>query len=152
MRFVASLNMPQPRRFQFAAEFSLNAELRRLLESETLDVDQIRALLEEMGRAGVVFDEATLEFSMRKNLEGVAASFLENPDDMERLEAFIAAVNVADMLPFKVRRWQPQNVFHEVLLGRYEEFQRRAAEGDESAKAWIEVFLALGNKLSVYVG
>jgi alpha-amylase/alpha-mannosidase (GH57 family) len=152
MRFVASLNMPQPKRFQIAAEFTLNTELRRFLESETLEVDQIRALLEEMGRAGVAFDEATLEFSMRRNLEGRAASFLETPDVLERLEAFISTVNVADMLPFNVRKWQPQNVFHEVLLGRYAEFQRRAAEGDESAKAWIELFLALGIKLSVYVG
>ncbi len=152
MRFVASLNMPQPKRFQIAAEFTLNAELRRLLESETLDVDQIQALLEEMGRAGIVFDKATLEFSMRRNLENTAALFLENPDDLERLQAFIATVNVADMLPFEVRKWQPQNVFYEVLLGRYAEFQRRAAAGDESARKWIEVFLALGNKLSVYVG
>lgn len=152
MRFVTSLNMPQPRRFQIAAEFTLNAELRRLLESESLDIDQIQALLDEMRRAGVTFDEATLEFSMRRNLERVAASFLENPDDMERLQAFNATVNVADMLPFKVRLWQPQNVFHEVLLGRYDEFQKRAAEGNEAAKAWIDVFLVLGNKLSVYVG
>jgi alpha-amylase/alpha-mannosidase (GH57 family) len=152
MRFVASLGMPQPKRFQIAAEFTLNAELRRLLESETLDVDQIQSLLEEMGRAGVMFDVATLEFAVRRNLEGLASAFLDSPDDIQRLQAFDAAANVAAMLPFKVRLWQPQNVFHEVLLQRYEEFQRQAAEGDESAKAWIGVFLALGAKLSVYVG
>lgn len=152
MRFVASLGMDQPKRFQIAAEFTLNAELRRLLESETLEVEQIRALLEEMGRSGVATDDATLEFSTRRNLERIAASFRENPDDIARLRAFHDIVNVADSLPFKVRLWQPQNVFHEVLLERYEEFQRRAAGGDESAKSWIEVFLALGNKLSVYVG
>ena len=116
MRFVATLAMPQPRRFQMAAEFTLNSELRRLLESEALDVDQIRALLEEMQRAGVLFDEATLEFALRRNLERVARSFLGSPDDMRLLQAFDNAVDVAAMLPFKVRLWQPQNVFHEVLL------------------------------------
>jgi alpha-amylase/alpha-mannosidase (GH57 family) len=152
MRFVASLGMPQPNRFQIAAEFTLNAELGRLLEAETLDAEQIRALLDEMGRAGVLFDEATLEFAMRRNLEAVAAAFLENPDDMERLGMFDASVDVAAMLPFKVRLWQPQNVFHEVLLQRYEEFRSRAAGGDESAQVWVASFLALGTKLSVYVG
>ena len=152
MRFVTSLGMAQPKRFQIAAEFTLNAELRRLLESETLEVEQIKALLEEMGRAGVSTDEATLEFSVRRNLEHVAAAFLKNPDDIERLRAFNDLVNVASGLPFKVRLWQPQNVFHEVLLERHEEFQRRAAEGEEIAKSWMEVFLALGKKLSVYVG
>ena len=152
MRFVATLGMQQPKRFQIAAEFTLNAELRRLLESETLEVDQIQILLDEMGRAGVTFDEPTLEFSMRRNLESVAVSFLEEPADLERLKAFISTANIVEMMPFKVRLWQPQNVFHEVLLGRYDEFQKRAADGDESAKAWVEVFLALGNKLRVYVG
>ena len=151
MRFVASLGMPQPNRFQIAAEFTLNSELRRLLETEPLDVDQIRSVLEEMGRAGVVFDEATLEFALRRNLEEVATSFLDNPNDVERLQAFDSAANVATMLPFKVRLWQPQNVFYEILQRRYADFRDRAAQNDELAQAWVGLFLALGNKLSVYV-
>jgi alpha-amylase/alpha-mannosidase (GH57 family) len=152
MRFVASLGMPQPSRFQIAAGFTLNTELGRLLEAETLDAEQIRALLDEMGRAGVRSDEATLEFAMRRKLETAAAAFLESPDDMERLGMFDAAVDVAAMLPFKVRLWQPQNVFYEILLQRYEEFCNRADGGDESAKGWVASFRSLGAKLSVYVG
>jgi alpha-amylase/alpha-mannosidase (GH57 family) len=152
MRFVASLGMPQPSRFQIAAEFTLNTELGRLLEAETLEAEQIRALLDEMGRAGVHSDEATLEFVMRRNLETAATAFLESPDDMERLGMFETAVDVAAMLPFKVRLWQPQNVFHEILLQRYEELCNRADGGDESAKAWVTSFRSLGAKLSVYVG
>ena len=152
MRFVASLGMPQPNRFQIAAEFTLNAELQRHLGSETLEAEQIQALLDEMGRAGVHFDEPTLEFAIRRNLEAVATSFLEKPDDLERLGRFATAVDVAVMLPFKVRFWQPQNVFHEILRQRYVDFRSRADGGDESAQAWAEAFLALGTKLSVYVG
>jgi alpha-amylase/alpha-mannosidase (GH57 family) len=151
MRFVATLGMPQPNRFQIAAEFTLNSELRRLLETETLDVDHIRSVLEEMGRAGVVFDEATLEFALRRNLEGVAASFHEEPEDIGRLLAFEAAADVAAMLPFKVRLWQPQNVFYEILQQRYADFRDRAGQNDEFAQAWVKSFVALGAKLSVYV-
>ncbi|HXH49442.1 MAG TPA: DUF3536 domain-containing protein, partial [Terriglobia bacterium] len=152
MRFVTSLGMPQPDRFQIAAKFTLNSELTRLLEAEILDADQIRALLDEMGRAGVVFDEAALEFAVRRNLEKLAAAFLENPDDIQRLQEFESTADVAAMLPFKVRLWQPQNVFHEVLQQRSTEFRTRAAAGDASAQEWLKSFLALGAKLSVYVG
>jgi hypothetical protein len=144
--------MPQPDRFQIAAKFTLNSELRRLLETEILDAEQIRALLDEMRRAGVVFDEAALEFAVRRNLEKLAAAFLENPDDIQRLQEFETTADVAAMLPFKVRLWQPQNVFHEVLLRRSAEFRTRAAAGDPSAVEWLNSFLALGAKLSVYVG
>ena len=117
-----------------------------------MEAEQIQALLDEMGRAGVHFDEPTLEFAIRRNLEAVATSFLEKPDDLERLGRFATAVDVAVMLPFKVRFWQPQNVFHEILRQRYVDFRSRADGGDESAQAWAEAFLALGTKLSVYVG
>ena len=152
MRFVTTLGMPQPKRFQIAAEFTLNSELRRLLEAEGLDMDQIRALLEERRRAGVPLDEPTLEFALRRNLERMAAAFLDNPDDFHLLQAFEAAVDVAAMLPFKVRLWHPQNVFYEVLQQRYAEFRDRAAQNEEAAQAWVNSFLALGAKLSVYVG
>jgi Domain of unknown function (DUF3536) len=152
MRFVTSLAMPQPKRFQIAAEFTLNSELRRLLETQDPDVDHIRTHLEEMRRAGVSFDAETLEFSLRRIVEGLADEFLSQPDDLQRLQAFEAAVDVAAMMPFKVRLWQPQNAFYAVLIQKYDEFRARAAQNDEAAQTWVKSFLALGAKLSVYVG
>ncbi len=152
MRFVTTLGMPQPRHFQIAAEFTLNSELRRLLETESLDKDQIQALLEEMRKAGVVFDEPTLEFALRRTFESVAEAFLENPDDLQQLQAFEAAVDITSLMPFKVRLWKPQNAFYDVLQQRYPGYRDRTAENDEAAQAWVKSFLALGAKLSVYVG
>jgi len=151
MRFVTTLGMPQPKRFQIAAEFTLNSELRRLLEVENMEVDSILALLEEMKRGGVAFDEPTLEFAIRRNIEGIANLFLDAPDDLQRLQDFEAAVDISAMLPFKVRLWQPQNVFYEVLQQWYAEFRDRASQNDEDAQAWVRSFLALGEKLNVDV-
>lgn len=151
MRFVTTLGMPQPKRFQIAAEFTLNSELRRLLEVENMEIDNIRALLEEMKRGGVSFDQPTLEFALRRNIERIAAAFHEAPDDLQRLQAFEAAVDIAAMLPFKVRLWQPQNVFYEVLKRKYAEFRGLASQNDEVAKDWVLSFLALGAKLNVSV-
>ena len=152
MRFVTSLGMAQPSHFRIAAEFTLNSELRRLLEADNLEADQIRALLDEVRRAGVVIDETPLEIAIRRNLERLAAAFFEVPDDIQRLQAFGSAVDIAEILPFKVVLWQPQNVFYEILQRRYEEVRNRAAAGDGPAQKWLESFLSLGTKLSVYVG
>src|SRR5579884_174033 len=152
MRFVATLGMPQPKRFQIAAEFTLNSDLRRLLETEHLDKGEIQALLEEMRKAGVAFDEPTLEFALRRNLEAAAQEFFKNPDDLNRLHEFRTIVDIAAMLPFQVRLWLPQNIFYEVLQQRYPSFRDRAAQNDEAAQEWVKSFLELGAKLSVYVG
>lgn len=152
MRFVTSLGMAQPSHFRIAAEFTLNSELRRVLETENLDADQVRALLDEMRRAGVMCDEAPLEIAIRRNLERLAAAFFEFPDDIQRLQDLESAVEIAEVLPFKVVLWQPQNVFYEILQRRYEEFRNQAAAGDGPSQQWLESFLALGAKLSVHVG
>ena len=152
MRFVATLGMPQPKRFQIAAEFTLNSDLRRLLETENLDKHEIQSLLEEMRKAGVAFDEPTLEFALRRNLEAVAQEFFKNPDDLNRLQKFATAVDIAAMLPFQVKLWLPQNIFYEVLQQKYPAFRDRAGGNDEAAEAWVKSFLDLGAKLRVYVG
>ncbi len=151
MRFVEDLGLPQPRRFQIAAEFTLNAELQRHLQAEALEVNRVRAVLDETQRAGVPLDSATLEFSLRRNVEELARLFDAQPQDLARLRAFNAAVDVAAMLPFKVRLWQPQNVFYEVMRRWYPGMKAKAGEGDEDAQAWCESFLSLGDKLSVRV-
>jgi hypothetical protein len=71
---------------------------------------------------------------------------------MQRLRAFGSAVDIAEILPFKVVLWQPQNIFYEILQRRYEEVRKQAAAGDGPAQKWLESFLSLGTKLSVYVG
>jgi alpha-amylase/alpha-mannosidase (GH57 family) len=152
MRFVATLGMPQPKRFQIAAEFTLNSDLRRLLETENLDKHEIQSLLEEMRKAGVAFDEPTLEFALRRNLEAVAQEFFKDPDDLNRLQKFATAVDIAAMLPFQVKLWLPQNIFYEVLQQKYPAFRDRAGGNDEAAEAWVKSFLDLGAKLRVYVG
>ncbi len=151
MRFVTGLGLAQPRRFQMAAEFTLNAELQSLLQSDNLDVNHTRALLDETRRAGVPLDSATLEFSLRRNIEELARRFHAEPEDPARLQAFEVAVDVAAMLPFETRLWQPQNVFYDVLQKRYPDIQARAAQGEESARAWCDSFRSLGSKLSVRV-
>src|SRR5581483_5107305 len=62
MRFVAAHGIPHIRHFQAAAEVTLNSELRRAIEAENVNVDLVRALMEEARAVHVNLDAATLEF------------------------------------------------------------------------------------------
>jgi hypothetical protein len=54
-------------------------------------------------------------------------------------------------LPFAVNPWKVQNIFYEMLNSVYPEQRRQSEQGQEKARAWVEHFLALGEKLSVRV-
>jgi alpha-amylase/alpha-mannosidase (GH57 family) len=151
MRFMARMGIPLPRHLRMAAEFTLNAALRRSLEAEILDAAQIQKILDETTKIGVELDTATLEFSVRHKLDRLAAWLREEPTRLERLQVLDQAVSLVRMLPFEVNLWKAQNAFYEILQSLYHRFQSEAKLGDESARNWLDQFRQLGDKLSVLV-
>jgi len=151
MRFMSRMGIPLARHLQMAAEFTLNAALRRSLETEILDATQIHAILEEATKIGVNLDVATLEYSVRQKLDRLAAWMREEPTSLDRLQILDQAVSLVRILPFEVSLWKAQNVFYGILQSLYDRFQSEASLGDEFARNWLEQFRLLGGKLSVLV-
>ena len=151
MRFLTSLGMPQPHRFEIAAEFTLNADLRQAMESDSLDRERIYALLDEATKAGVELDEATLEFAIRRKIERLTSRFREQPADLNHLQALDLAVELAGSMPFEVNLWTAQNDYYETMQDLYPDFLAKGDHGDETAQAWVNQFRALGEKLRVRV-
>jgi hypothetical protein len=151
MRFLTNLHIPLPRAFHVAAEFFLNAQLRRSLESEDLDSERIGSLLEAATVEGVALDTATLEYAFRKNIERLAEQFLAQPTDFSLLQRLDSAVGLLQRLPFSVDLWKVQNNYYRMLQLVHPEFQGKAEQGDETARAWVDHFIALGEKLWVRV-
>ena len=151
MRFMADLHIPPPRRFQIAAEFTLNSLLRREFEADAIDLDHVHALLDETRRTGVSLDAPTLEFAMRGTTERLARKWFDQPDDMDRLQALSDAAGLASAFPFPVDLSKAQNLFFKLLQDTYPGHAARAAQGDAGAKAWTDAFTALGEKLRVRV-
>ncbi len=147
MRFIAAHGIPLVRHFQAAAEVTLNAELRRAIEGESLNVDLVRALMEEARAVHVDLDGATLEFALRKKLERMAEEWESQPCDAEKLTSLEAAVKLARSFPFEVRLWEIQNLYHSVLLNSANGNKPHAAgcEGPE----WTQTFRSLGDQLGM---
>jgi alpha-amylase/alpha-mannosidase (GH57 family) len=151
IRFITRGGIPLARHLQMAAEFTLNAALRRTLEAEILDASQIRRILDEVRKTRVQLDVATLEYSVRNKVERLADWLREEPTGLDRLKVLDQAVALVQMLPFEVNLWKAQNAFYRLLQSLYPRFQSEAALGDEFARTWLEQFRRLGEKLSVLV-
>ncbi len=151
MRFLAETGIPAPKPLVVAAEVTLNNDLRRAFESEQLNFGRITALVDEAKTAGVAFDAATLEYSLRKTLERLAEQFSVAPDDYARLRALACGVRVARSVPFDVQLWRVENMFYNLMLTVYPGVLDRAGAGDADAREWAESFRALGEQLRVRV-
>jgi alpha-amylase/alpha-mannosidase (GH57 family) len=149
MRFVAAHGIPLIRHFQAAAEVTLNAELRRAIETEKVNVDLVRALMEEAKAVHVDLDAATLEFALRRKLEAMAREWESQPCDLEKVATLEAAVRLARSFPFEVRLWEIQNRYHSVL--------KSSANGAKPHEAgcdlpeWNDTFRSLGEQLGMRI-
>ncbi|HEY0159831.1 MAG TPA: DUF3536 domain-containing protein [Thermoanaerobaculia bacterium] len=146
MRFHTRLGVPVPKVLQTAAEFDLNLQIRRLLEAELPAPAELEARLREARDEGVTLDETT-HMAFREAAERAADRFRERPEALDRLEALETIVEVitAARLPVELRRVQ----------NRYYRMRRtirpaiEASSQNGSAREWLALFDALGEKLSL---
>ena len=148
MRFLEDLGSPLPRVFHTTAEFVLNANLRRAMETDQIDPERITALCDEAKRSDVKLDTSGLAYALGQTLERIMERFLGDPDELSLLERLEAVAGMVHSLPFEVNLWKTQNLYYEMLQGVLPEFRARS---DPEARRWTQLFTSLGGKLFVRV-
>jgi alpha-amylase/alpha-mannosidase (GH57 family) len=151
IRFVTDLGVPLPRRFRLAVDFTLNSDLLDAFSAEDVDLKKSRQILDEIRRTGVTPDSVTLEFALRRTIEGLFARFVANPMEPDLLQRLQETMELVVSLPFQVRLWEAQNTYYRMMRAMAGEVRERAERGDDQARTWLDGFINLGEKLKVKV-
>jgi len=151
LRFINDSSSQIPKSLYTAGELVINNDLNVEFAREPLDYDTIRDLIDDAERAGIALDADTLEFTLRHNLERMAAKLRENPADLDLLEQVTLGIELAWELPFFVRFQQIQNVFYGLGQTAYPEYREHAEQGGEDARQWINHFRASTEKLKIRI-
>lgn len=146
MRFHTRLGIPIPKVLQMAAEFDLNVQLRKLLAEETPPLPEIESRLREAREEQVTLDETTL-LAMQQAIERAADRFREHPEDLDRLEIYEALVAAVREAQLSVNLRHPQNEYYVMKETVRPVFAGNGNSPD--AQRWVQLFDALGEKLSV---
>jgi alpha-amylase/alpha-mannosidase (GH57 family) len=152
MRFLSELGNPVPKSFHSAAEFILNSELRKVVSSDTLNLERLQSLLYETQTWQVALDTEGLSYLLQQTLERMMARLATSPEDTDFLKHLLTVAEMLPKLPFPIDLWRVQNLYHGLLKSSYSEFQNRAQQGNESAREWLRLFVSLGQQLSIRVG
>ncbi|TVQ30282.1 MAG: DUF3536 domain-containing protein [Phycisphaeraceae bacterium] len=151
MRFLADIGMPLPDALQKPAEFVLNTSLKRTISEDEFDLDRIAGLLDDARARNIALDSAGLAFALEDALERMTDRLLKEPDEIDLLRKLDGASALAEDLPFEVDLWRAQNVCYELYQSVYSQYRKRADNGDELAREWVERFRSFGANLSVKV-
>ena len=151
IHFLGDLGVPLPKPMAAVAEFALNGLLRRELEAEPMDIERVHNLLEQVRAGKVNLDTTTLEYALRMALERLLEQLAADPENTELLDRIEERISLAHSLPFSVVLWTPQNIWFAMRQTVFDDFARRAAEGDAGAAAWVDRFQRLGRSLLAQV-
>ncbi len=151
MRFLADLGVPIPPAFQTAARFTVNADLRREIESPQPDFERIDRLFGEAETWHLDLDQHGLAYALQRALERAAERWRVTPEDRELLGLLTGLSSVAPRLKEPVNTWLVQNIVYEVLHTVYPEMSWRYERGDDAALEWIQAFRQLCKALWIAV-
>jgi len=151
MRFLGELGIPQPKAFQAAMDFLLNTDVRWDLEEEEPAVEDLRLLLQEAVLQRVRLDMAGVAHKLSRRTAAAADFLRAAPDRLAGLKEFDDLAGLACSLPCAVDMWHPQNVYFELMKTQWPQALQQFQAGDAEAGEWLDVFVALGDKLKICV-
>ena len=152
MLFLKETGMPVPKPFLTAAEFVLGIDIRRALESEEIDGEKIKNILDELRTWQLVPDPVETEFTLRRALEKAMDGFAVNPADLPLLSTVELLVGLLPLFECEVNLWRIQNTYFGMAKSIYTDFFRKALKGEEEAVTWVEKFKNMGGSLLFNVG
>jgi hypothetical protein len=151
MRFLTSLQIPIPRALLVAADLAINGKLRDAFESDSLDIDHIRGLLEQATSVGISIEEESLQFTIKRCIERLAGEFYVDPLTESKLDALLDAVLIIRSLPFWVDLWKAQNIYYEMLEMVLPKVNHQAGNSGSVEETWLQQFHELGRQLQIHL-
>jgi len=149
LRAAREMAIPLPRTQSLIVEFSLTMRMRRLLEKEDLDLDDIERTGEEIRAWEFRVDRPALRRLFSEKLAERMTDLTDCPESLERLSSLRRLAGLLTGLDPEMNLWASQNLFDRMTRRHYQAFRDRAETGDVPAKEWIAEFRRLGGFLKV---
>jgi alpha-amylase/alpha-mannosidase (GH57 family) len=146
LHYLSQAGLPKPPALLLAAGFAINAGLRRALETDPIDIAQMRSFLQLAKADKVPLETATLSYIADQRMKRAMVELQMSEGSVEMLDrALTLALNLSE-LPFDLNLWQAQNIWYEILKASSEAL---TALSPEDRQRWDEHFGGLGTCLKI---
>jgi hypothetical protein len=148
LRFLSQAGLPHPEALTVAATFAIDAGLRRALESEPIDVLQVRASLDSARADQVPLNAPRLSYvadqKMKRAMVELQAEVAESAEQTSTLENTLLVAKTLNELPFELNLWQAQNIWYDI-------WKQKHLTMYAGSDTWLDGFNELGRLLRISV-
>ena len=146
LHYLSQAGLPKPPALTLAAGFAVNAGLKRALETDPIDIAQMRSFLSLAKADQVALDSATLSYISDQRMKRAMVELQMSSGSLEMLDRALTLARNLVELPFELNLWQAQNIWYEILgTSSY----ALAALGKDARPRWDKDFNELGSCLSI---
>lgn len=138
MKAIYGLSMPLPKPFKLTADFIVNNRLKKILESERLDMTEYRNLKEEVSRLKVDLDTVTLNHIAGSHISSLMEKLSEDPTDVNLLSHIIELIQVTQEVPLKPDLWKARNIAFLIRSRNYDQKKNNYNHNGIGIKNWRE--------------
>jgi alpha-amylase/alpha-mannosidase (GH57 family) len=146
LHYLSQAGLPKPPALTLAAEFAINAGLRKALEGEPVDQALLRSFLALAKADQIPLETATLSYIADQRMKRAMVELQISAGSLEMLDRALALGRTLVELPFELNLWQAQNIWYEIL--RVSSYGLTALAADDRPR-WEKDFCELGGCLSI---
>jgi alpha-amylase/alpha-mannosidase (GH57 family) len=144
--FLTTCGMAPPAALEVVANYATGSMLRRAIEAETFDADEVASLTERANTDHIKLNTQELGYSagqrMKRAMVPLEAAAAGEESSSRVLADALVIAEAFRKLPFEVNFWQAQNIWNDLL---------RRSDRTYWTDEWREDFRKLGEALNIRV-
>ena len=149
MQLMKDIETALPKALYSAVEFIIYTDIKRILESEKMDLDTLQKLVEEAQKWSLELDKTTLSFVASNKINILMEEFSKKPQDLSLLENIEKLLQILSSLPLELNLWKAQNIYFSISKQLCIKMQEKAKQSDKIAPKWLSHFNTIGSYLKV---
>ncbi len=146
LHFLSKAGLPKPPALNLAAEFAINAGLRRAVEADPIDQAMMRSFLQLAKSDQLPLETASLSYLADQRMKRAMLELQASAGSLEMLDRALSLAKTLEELPFELNLWQAQNIWYEILRASTSALTTLVKE---DRPRWEADFSELGNCLSI---
>jgi hypothetical protein len=146
LHYLSQAGLPKPPALTLAAEFAVNAGLRKALDGVPMDQALLRSFLALAKADQIPLETVTLSYIADQRMKHAMVELQISAGSLEMLDRALGLARTLVELPFELNLWQAQNIWYEIM--RVSSYGLTALATEDFSR-WEKDFCELGRCLSI---
>ncbi|WKN43456.1 DUF3536 domain-containing protein [Tunicatimonas pelagia] len=151
LQAMKELSIDPPKPLKFPGEFTINANLRRLLQSDEINMRELNMLADSLEHLSVEIDHVGLNYQAAERINQLMRNFKNDPENDQLMHKVVQLIQACKKVHLAPDLWEAQNIAFTTYHQNYRQKCQLRDADDEEARAWCSAFETLFRELNIHV-